>query len=251
VSIPLSVVLSVGSVGLMGLRAATLVTYEKERDCWLSLLSTPLTGTEIVQAKAIGNLYAFRWALLPLVVVWGLQLTLSPSYLVAVPFSLLAIAATGLFATALGLAYSLWLSNSLKAIAATIAVLLFIGGGYLMCCCVPIVAGSPGGGGEELLKLAMIPCIPFLHSVPPMVWTMSYYDNDWGWMMADYLLGVGGYVVAGVVLLMNLTGDFDRHAGRASGHVSAGPRTAELGPVATDRPAPDRPAGESDGASGG
>ncbi len=202
VSIMITTLIGVGIAILMGLRAAGLVTYEKERDCWLSLLSTPLDGADIVGAKALGNLYAFRWLLLPLAVVWLLQLTLSPVFLVAIPLHLLAIGTTGLFATAVGLAYSLKFTTSLKSIGATMITLFFVGGGYLLCCCMPVAVA--GGDGEELFKIAMIGCVPFLQGVPGGIVFDDFFIDDEPWMAFDYVVGVILYGVAALVILSTL-----------------------------------------------
>ena len=48
----MTVVLGTGFMLLLAGRAAGLVTIEKERDCWISLLSTPMTGGEIMRENA-------------------------------------------------------------------------------------------------------------------------------------------------------------------------------------------------------
>ncbi|WP_425399382.1 hypothetical protein [Aeoliella sp.] len=213
-SISITAVWGVGIAILMGLRAAGLVTYEKERDCWLSLISTPLSGNSIIGAKALGNMYAFRWMFLPLVVVWFLQLTLTPLYLIAIPLNLLAIGVSGFFATTVGLAYSLKLSTSLKSIGATMGTLFMVGGGYLFCCCVPMAVSSGPGGGDDIMKIAMILCIPFLQCVPGFFVMEDVLSHE-PWMVIDYVLGVGIYTVASVVILTTLSTRFDELAGRS------------------------------------
>lgn len=217
-SVMITVTWGVGIAILMGLRAAGLITYEKERDCWLSLISTPLTGQDIISAKAIGNLYAFRWMLAPLAMAWLLQLTLSPVFVIAIPLHLLAIFVTGLFATAVGLGYSLGMSTSLKSIGATMGTLFFIGGGYLFCCCFPMMIG---GGDDEIFKVAMILCVPFLIGVPgPLV--VAEGASDEAWVVVDYVLGVGIYAVASMVILSTLVARFEELAGRSDVDAAGG-----------------------------
>ncbi|MCO6046280.1 ABC transporter permease [Aeoliella sp. ICT_H6.2] len=206
----------VGIAILMGLRAAGLITYEKERDCWLSLISTPLTGQDIIGAKTLGNLYAFRWMFPPLAVVWLLQTTLTPEYFFAIVLHLLAIGISGLFATAVGLSYSLSLSTSLKSIGATMGTLFFVGGGYLFCCCLPMMFGS---GDDEIIKIAMIPCVPFLQSVPSFFFFEDLISHE-PWMVADYVLGLGAYSVASLVILSSLVTRFEHLAGRSDATAS-------------------------------
>ncbi len=210
-NLPITCLLGVGGGLLMGLRAAGLIAYEKERDCWLSLLSTPLTGAEIIGAKALGNLYAFRWMLLPLAIVWCLQISLSPQYIIAIPMHLATIGATGLFATAVGLGYSLKFESSLKAIGATMGTLFFVGGGYLLCCCVPVMIG---GGEDDFMKIAMVACIPFLQIIPGLIVLEENFNDGEAWMIVDYVLGTAGYAIAGGLLLWTLVARFEALVGR-------------------------------------
>lgn len=227
-SITITVVLSVGTVILAGLRAAGLVTYEKERDCWLSLVSTPLTGGEILGAKVAGNLYAFRWMLLPLLLIWFLQITLSPEYILAIPMHLLAIIATVLFATAVGLAYSLKFDSSLKSIGATMGTLFFVGGGYMLCCCVPAMVA--GADDDEVMQIAMAGFVPFLHVAPGLLLIVDDLASDQPWMLFDYVVGTLGYGVAAMVLFSTLVARFEAIVGRTfRGEFTVG--TPDLAPA--------------------
>ncbi len=242
-SIMITGFLGAGMALLMGVRAAGLVTYEKERDCWLSLIATPLTGADIVGAKALGNVYAFRWMLLPLGVTWLLQLTLSPIFLIGIPLHLFAIGVTSVFATAVGLAYSLKFTTSLKAIGATSLTLFFVGGGYFFCCCFPlIIVGN--GGEDEIIKVALIGCIPFLQAVPGFVVVDDFLEGDEPWVAFDYVAGVAMYGTAAIVILSSLVARFDEFVGRTSSPVYASPsRTGRPGatPPGTALPDPFTP----------
>lgn len=214
ISITITVVLGVGATILAGLRAAGLVTYEKERDCWLSLVSTPLTGAEIVGAKAAGNLYAFRWMLAPMFIVWFMQMTLSPQYIIAIPLHLFTIVTTALFATAVGLAYSLKLSSSLKSIGATMGTLFFVGGGYMLCCCLPMAIAA--GDGDDIMEVAMIGFVPFLQVAPGMLLVIEHIGNDEAWVVFDYIAGTALYGIAAIAILATLVTRFEALVGRTS-----------------------------------
>lgn len=207
-----TVLLLTGTTLLMGIRAAGLITYEKERDCWLSLLSTPMPPREIIWGKGLGNLYAFRWLLLPMGYIWLMQAIAGPEYLLVLPFVLLSFATTGLFATALGLNYSLRFSTSLKAIGATMATLIFVGGGYVFCCCMPLFLGS---GTGEAMGVVFCLCIPFLYAIPGM-----FAINSAGPVVASftagYVLGNLIYAVVGGLLISSLIARFDKLTGRSS-----------------------------------
>lgn len=221
VTMTLTVVLTLAIVLLMGLRAASLITYEKERDCWLSLIATPLTGQEILLAKALGNFYAVRWLAAPLALVWLLQLTLMPGFLVAIPLHVLSLATTGLFATAVGLGYSLKLSTSLKSIGATVGTLVFVGGGYLFCCCLPFAIG---GAGADVMNIALAGCIPFLQVVPSILVTEPGSLSDQQWILVDYVLGMMFYGGGSLLLLTALVTRFEEIVGRTGlGEGHSGP----------------------------
>ena len=61
-----------GMLLLLAARAAASITSEKERETWSSLLTTPLEGGEIINAKLLGNLYSVRWGLWVLAFLWAL-----------------------------------------------------------------------------------------------------------------------------------------------------------------------------------
>ena len=54
----------------LGIRAATGIVAERERDTWDPLLLSPLEAREIVRGKILGALYAMRWLLLVISVIW-------------------------------------------------------------------------------------------------------------------------------------------------------------------------------------
>jgi ABC-type transport system involved in multi-copper enzyme maturation permease subunit len=54
----------------VGLRAASTIASERERNTWDSILTSPLEGREIVNAKLAGSLYGLRFLCLALVIGW-------------------------------------------------------------------------------------------------------------------------------------------------------------------------------------
>lgn len=199
-----------GALLLCGARAASLVTYEKERDTWLSIISTPLSGREILTAKLVGNLYAFRWLGGVLLLVWGMAFTLNPTFLFAIPFLVGTFLLLATFATLLGLIYSLRLSNSLRASSATMATLFFVGGGYIVCCCMPLFFSS--GPSGDLENIIFFSCIPFLLYAPGEFMD-SYMDEE---AISNFIIGMIWYPILTVCLWVSLASNFDRWAGRIS-----------------------------------
>jgi len=199
---------------LLAARSAGLITQEKERDCWLSLLSTPLTGREIVDGKMWGNLYAARWPFLLLLFAWGLGIVFDPSY----GWVVLALCATFImavwFVTNLGLFFSLRSETTLRSMGATLGVLIFVGGGYLFCCCT-VMAGS----GDGPVGLMFAPCMPFLLLFPALAfveWNSSHFWDREVFPLG-YVLGVVGYLIASASLYAYTVDRFDRLAGRCWG----------------------------------
>ena len=151
--------LGCGGLLLVASLAASSIASERERDCWTSLISTPLGAGEIVWAKIAGSIWSLRGLVLLLLLIWGLGVLLDPPFLVAVPFLLGTFLLLALYAAALGVVFSLRCNSSLRAMGATLAVGLIAGGGYI-CCCMPlmVIGGGSGGGDDDHLRS--------LHSLP-------------------------------------------------------------------------------------
>lgn len=216
----------------VGARAATAVTSERERDTWITLLSTPLSAGEIVMAKWYGAIYAVRWSLALFAGLWLLMAILRPLYVsVALPLlALPALAAVG-FSAALGVWFSLWTSASLRALGATIGSLIIAGGAYmpfLTCCCGWIFFGN--GFDDPIRRFVyphvMSPCLLYLFIFPyPAAWSIEdlfatgrsaqWFDQMLGFVSA-YGLGVVGYAIATLVLLRSAVAQFDRYGGRGA-----------------------------------
>lgn len=213
----LSGLLGTGLLLLAASRAAGLVTSEKERDCWLSLMATPLSGAEVIYGKLLGNLWALKWGLFLLAGAWFAGVLFDLGVLVAAVIALGTLLDLAAFVTVLGLWFSLRSATTLRATGATLAVAVITGGGYLFCCCA--IAVNSGGGDEMMLGLA--PCMPFLLFCPAMFYRDSVTDFGYSSVEAEmttaYFLGVLGYAVATIGLLNVLINDFERLAGRNTG----------------------------------
>ncbi|NOZ40977.1 MAG: ABC transporter permease subunit [Planctomycetes bacterium] len=204
-----------GILLLLAARAAGLVTSEKERDCWLSLLATPLTGREIIRSKMWGNLYSLRWPLVVLMINWGLGVLLAPNFLLAALALLGTYLLMAWYVTNLGLFFSLRSLTTLRAMGATLGTLIFTGGGYMFCCCM-VMASS--GGSQNALMIFLAPCIPFLSVFPLLAYFEFVEGNHFGMieegMIAAYGLGIVGYLIVGFALYLYMGSNFDRLAGR-------------------------------------
>lgn len=121
--------------------AATSITSEREADTWTSLIAAPLEGSEILRAKMIGAVWSTR-SLGALMLALGLIGIAAGS---VHPFGLLVVILETLvfvwFAAALGTFVSLRAQTSMRAMTATIGILIVANGGYLMCC-IPFASNS-------------------------------------------------------------------------------------------------------------
>ena len=129
---------------LLTARAAGSITSEKERDCWVSLISTPLEAGQIVKAKILGSLWSLRGLVPFLAVVWLPALLLRPSYFWGIAFTLLDLGILAAFTATLGVYCSQRSKSTLRAMAAALGIAIVVGGGYLMCCCPMVAVGSRG-----------------------------------------------------------------------------------------------------------
>jgi ABC-type transport system involved in multi-copper enzyme maturation permease subunit len=207
----LSGYLGTGMLLLMAVRAAGLFAQEKERDCWITLLSTPLTGEEIVNGKLLGNLYSTRWLWGLLFLSWLLGIVFNPLVLYPLAVTMLTLLLVSVYTTCLGLFFSLRSATSLRAMAQTLGMLIFFGGGYLFCCC--IVLRSNVGGRDSEIILAL--CIPFLICFPGIAFTSMDSSYFWdGTIPAAYIIGLFVHLIAAGSLYAVLIRSFDNFSGR-------------------------------------
>jgi ABC-type transport system involved in multi-copper enzyme maturation permease subunit len=211
-SLYMSILIGCGGLLLIAARAAGSITSEKERDCWVSLISTPLEPSEIIFAKIIGNIWAASGLLILLAIIWGLGIVLDPGYIIPVSFTLGTLLLLAGFAGALGVIYSLRCRTSTRAIAATLATGIFVGGAYMFCCIPFFFAGRMGD--EAIIIVAG--CIPYLLGCPTGLYLRNSMSSGHvpDKEIAAYVLGMIGYAVATVVLIAAAIRNFDRLSDR-------------------------------------
>ena len=172
---------------LLGAGAATGITMEREKDAWTSLTVTPLEGQEILTGKILGALWRVRGMLAALLFVWLIGLICGAVHPLGF---LLAIVATSIdltFIAVLGTYLSLRSKSSARAIAATIAILVFLNGGYLFCC-------MPAMNGPESLL--------FTAGVTPMILNAAPFScSDLEWFLRDPRPARSTFVMTGVLSL--------------------------------------------------
>ncbi len=122
------------------------LTSEREEDTWISLVSTPLSGLEIIRAKMFGAVWSLRWVGLLMLTLWMTGVAAGAVHPIGLILVVLETAIFVWFVTALGTYLSLRSATSSRALLSTLGILIFLNGGYLLCC-IPmrdstIVAGA-------------------------------------------------------------------------------------------------------------
>jgi ABC-type transport system involved in multi-copper enzyme maturation permease subunit len=114
----------------VGLRAASTISSERERNTWDSILTSPLEGGEIIYAKLAGSLYGLRYLFLALVIGWILPIAAGvvgarPNFTeITVAAAIVGTASVCVFMASLGLWMSL--ANATATRAMSLTVLLWI-----------------------------------------------------------------------------------------------------------------------------
>lgn len=201
--------------------AAESVVTERERDTWLGLIATPLTGWEILRAKMLGVLWKTRPLGLVILAAWIVGLSTGALHPLGLLASVAAGAAScGLFA-ALGVSMSLWSSDRSQATGRVIAPLTAM---FMM--------------GVLPFMLPGIASFAVAAASPPFqIWTalLSYDDvrdltharvgaqfavigarspTAARLILATWLIGVTAQAIAGLLLARAATHGFDAVVGR-------------------------------------
>lgn len=155
------------------------LTSEQEEDTWISLVSTPLSGFEIIRAKMFGAFWSTRWMALFLLPLWGLGLISGAVHPVGIVLVGVETAIFLWFVAALGTFLSLYSKTSTRAMIRTLAILIVINGAYLMCF-------IPAQLDTSLIAFG----------VTPMIEALSLVSSDDLWRTLGAVLG--GYKPTGI-----------------------------------------------------
>lgn len=190
--------------------AATTLCSEREEDQWLTLTSTPLSGPEILRAKMIGPIWALRPLLYLMATLWVLGLSVGSIHPLAVLACLVEMVAFSWFLTSLGTLFSLRAKNSTRALASTMALLIFLNGGYLFCC-IPLRPDTPmiGAGSTPFVFGVSLFSTEDLYQISHN--NRFTRSNE---MVATCVLGVLFYTFAAAGLTAYVFSMFDEVVGR-------------------------------------
>jgi hypothetical protein len=108
--------------------AASSVTVEREKDTWVSLTATPLTGWEILRGKLLGAIWNQRGFAAVLIFLWLLGLSTGTVHLVGMLASILSVGVLTWFVAAVGAYFSLKNFSTTRALTSTIVALAVCNG---------------------------------------------------------------------------------------------------------------------------
>jgi hypothetical protein len=108
--------------------AASSVTIERERDTWVTLTSTPLSGWEILRAKVLGAIWNQRGFAAVMAFLWLLVLATGAAHPLGVLASVALVGVLTWFVAVLGIDASLRAMSTSRSLASTIVALCVYNG---------------------------------------------------------------------------------------------------------------------------
>ncbi len=172
--------------------AAAGITSEREKDTWISLIATPLTGAEIVRAKLLGAVWNTRHMAIVLGLLGIVGILAGSLHPLGLLLALSELAAFTWFAAALGTWISLRTGATMGAVARVMACLLIVNGGPVLIT-LPLLSFRP---------LSLVGCPPALlaaslasygeYSGGPVV---SGPGSFWDTMLSELWVGHGTEMV--------------------------------------------------------
>jgi ABC-type Na+ efflux pump permease subunit len=198
------------------------VAGERERDTWLGLIATPLTGREILRAKMLGAVWRAREVAFVMIGLWTVGLLAGAVHPLGFLAELAGLAVSGGFFAALGTYASLWASNrgraservllpTLVLVMSGIAPLLLRSGGASVltgCGSMPFLAWSALLSYEDVHAALRSGAFPQLAA-------LGIQTGEGARMvLAAWLLGTTAQAVGAFVLARAAFGGFDAAVGR-------------------------------------
>lgn len=197
----------------IGLRAAVTISSERERGTWDALLTSPLSGREILVGKLLGSLHSLRYFLAAIVVSWGVSLALGAmSWSTFIPAVALTVIISA-FIAAVGVRASLSSATATKAMSITIGTWLAAGLGLsaLSALIVFVMALTCLVAWLVARPLGLVPS----NSRP--FFPVYLFDEGWFVLMAAMYISITSSII------LASRASFDQIAGRLKGDGSDRP----------------------------
>jgi ABC-type transport system involved in multi-copper enzyme maturation permease subunit len=199
--------------------SAGCITSEKEKDSWISLITTPMDGWEILRGKVAGAFWSARYLFAGLLILWTTGVVAGSLH--PFGFVLLAGATTvySAFAVALGVHFSSICRTSTRSLVATFATLLFLNGGYMLCCMPAFITS-----GADFLGVLLVSGMTYYiegaaacsyQDVAQFFGASGSFIGEYRMhVIFTYLLSVAGYGVAAFLLFQHRIARFDEDVER-------------------------------------
>jgi ABC-type transport system involved in multi-copper enzyme maturation permease subunit len=225
---------AVGMITLLAvaIQGSTSITGERDRQTWDSLVSTPITATEIVDAKWWGSLWAVRWGILWLFFVWTIAVITGAMHPIAVVVAAGTWAAYACFFAALGVWFSATSKSSTRSITLTVLWSVGLAGGHwvILPCCA--LLGIP-----ERLLIGIAALEAFFLTPPIHLGVAPFSSNQLAGLPVslDWLIGLCWFMVTPGLwahagrMLLGSTADRLKRAIQEDGAVARRRRRARAG----------------------
>ena len=116
----------------LGSAAASSISSEREGDTWTNLTSAPIDGGELIRAKILGAIWAFRPLIFFLVGCWTFGLVIGAVHPLGVVACAGELVVFTWFTAALGVTMSLRSKNTVQSLTQTIGLLILLNVGYMI-----------------------------------------------------------------------------------------------------------------------
>lgn len=195
---------------VVGFRAATCVSEERDRDCWTSLLMTPSSALEIVMSKFLGSLQPIGFVVLLIAPVFLIGLFCDAVAFSAIIYWHCAVALFGVAVAGLGVYNSLSQPTSNRAIAFTLVPAALMSGLLQM-------LATPLFFWEQDIMPFIAGSIPWISvGIAPMVGS-SEMDDEIGLLAMIGMIFLLVYAVLGCLFLLRAVRSFPEATGRIEG----------------------------------
>jgi ABC-type transport system involved in multi-copper enzyme maturation permease subunit len=200
---------------LVGTRAASTVTTEREGDTWTTLLAGPIPAGHIVAGKIFGSAAAFWHLLIPFGLCWVLAALFEPAEALLRGAVMLAVCVLLCVVNAnIGFYFSLRSKSSSAASVKTIITVLVLGGGYIIP--LAMMIRGPDEGIQTLSQFFLV-CYPAFGE-----WGSPSGHEQKAW--ASFVIGVILYFGFAALSYTFNRSAFDGYVGRMETAVAPPPR---------------------------
>ena len=202
--------------------AGESVVLEKERETWLGLIATPLSGSEILRAKMLGTLWRVRLSIVVTVGLWLLGLLSGAVHPLGFLVTILGLVISSWFLTSLGIYGAVWSRNRAE------VNNKIVWPGLLMSLTGLLLVQFPGWSPHVWLGSLSMPVVGWLslfsyddvraligHQPFPGLGGIGARSGETGFSVCVTLIvGLSTQLIAALVLTRAAIRDFDIAAGR-------------------------------------